>query len=170
VTPPGYAHLAVRAPRERVQQALAACGATQTYVGPTEDRWCGVVPGPATDLPALAAALSEALGAPVLFAGVGPNELELRLYVYAEEIVRYRSGDDPEAGAVAATGVERLIDATSASALPAEVSRILGEDGPEPSTRYGELAAVLGLPGYLVGAGDGREPPPGFLAAPGGVA
>jgi hypothetical protein len=171
----GYQHLAVRAAHDRVAAALAegvaGCpSGAAAHVGPTEDRWCGLVPPGAADADALAAALSDRLGVPVLWARVDAAALDVRLYVYGEEIVAYRSPEtaNPAAGLAAAGAVERLIDATAARALPGDLARVLVAEYPAPAARYADLVTVLGLPDYLVGAGEGGEPPAGFVAVTGG--
>ncbi|MFL6137617.1 MAG: hypothetical protein ACJ74O_07445 [Frankiaceae bacterium] len=173
----GYQHLAVRTSHERVVAVLAA-GVTgcppgaQAQVGPTEDRWCGVIPSGGADAAALAATLSDGLGAPVLWVRVDAA-LDVRLYVFGEEIVAYRSPDvpGPAAGLAAVGVVERLIDATDARALPGDLARVLVADYPDPGDRYHHFVTVLGLPGYLVGAGGEAgqgSAPPGFVVVTGG--
>lgn len=178
----GYQHLAVRTSHERVVAAVAAGVAGLppgggAHVGPTDDRWCGVVPyagpAPGADVRAgvVAAVLSDNLGVPVLWARVGPGGLDVRLFVFGAEIVSYRSPEvpGPAAGLAAVGVVERLIDATDAPALPGDLARVLVADYPDPQERYRHLVEVLGLPGYLVGAGAGDEAPPGFVAVPAGA-
>jgi hypothetical protein len=144
-------HLAVRADRDRVETALRQLGERPdaSVVGPTDDRWCGVAP-PGERCAGLAAALSTALGVPVLQVAVA-DELGVRLYVWGQELVTYASSDaaGPADALRWAGAVERLIDATDARALPEDVSRVLVGAYDDPRARYAELAPALGLPGYL---------------------
>jgi hypothetical protein len=146
-------HLAVRADGDRVGAALRDVGAPAgCSVGPTDDRWCGVALATG-DGATLAAGLGTALGVPVVRATVA-DELELRLVVWGEELVAYSSA---EAGGPAdalrwAGAAERLIDATDAPALPADVARVLSGRYPDARSRYADLVAALGLPAYLLTA------------------
>lgn len=146
-------HLAVRAGREQVHTLLGGLApGEQASVGPTTDRWCGVVLPPAADAGATASAVSEALGVPVLRVLADGDALDLHLYVYGEEIVAHGAAQ----GAMPAPGVvERLIDATDARALPDDLTRALTGRYPGPAGRYAAVVRLLGLPGYLVAYLDG---------------
>lgn len=157
----GFRHLAVRAPAERVVASCSAL-AIDGHVGPTEDRWCGVVvPGDGEAVADAAPALSLALGVPVLLVASSGTALAVSLFVYGEAVVDYRSDD---AATAAGAAVERLIDATDARALPEAVAAALHAAGLDPAERYRELAGLLGVPGYLDGLGAGESAPPGFVS------